>query len=680
MELIGLIGYGIAAIVYLIFFLLLVVAKQPTFASKIALLACIGSLVVLALSGLQIYLRLSLQYILLIEILKVALWCSVFLSINYGVDSLSSFFKHKLIRIYIIAGSLAAASISVSVILFANYDWLFLILLVLNLLGLVLLEQLFRNHKKQLKWAIWPLVVGMGMIFVFDFVMFAQAAMLQRLDFDYWYIRGFLAAIVVPLLVLTAKRMKDWTPDLFISRDVVFYSSMIMLSGVYLLILAFSGYVLRFIGTQWSDMLSTVFMLLGLLVLVTLLITNSLRSKVKVFISKHFFANKFDYRLEWLKLISAIEKSESKNIYEIACYAMRDCMHVNYCGFISIKNSQLVVTYSGDYVLTDELLKELHICHQFCLQQSWIIDIQEYQNNSNLYPDLKINAQLLLNNQVSAVVPAYREQELIGYFLLSQAPEKAILNWEDRDYLFAGSKQLAMYISLHEAQQTVAQSQQFAVYHRMSAFVLHDLKNIQAQLDLINSNATKHSDNPEFVKDVFATVDSAAKRLNKVVTQLRSKSPEPIERKYSRVNVNNVIVEAVHSCAHNLPLVENGMSSDLFLNIDEDRLLEVLVHLLENAQQACNGKGHVLINGKFVEDRLVISIEDNGCGMSDEFMREQLFQPFITTKGNAGMGIGVYEAQQFVEENNGVLQVQSKLDVGTTFTLDFPANINQGKE
>jgi hypothetical protein len=82
--------------------------------------------------------------------------------------------------------------------------------------------------------------------------------------------------------------------------------------------------------------------------------------------------------------------------------------------------------------------------------------------------------------------------------------------------IFAVSKQLGNYISLHEANEQLAQAKQFDAFHRMSAFLVHDLKNVQAQLSLVSSNAAKHRNNPDFIDDVFETVDSATSRLGHV--------------------------------------------------------------------------------------------------------------------------------------------------------------------
>ncbi|WNC72525.1 PEP-CTERM system histidine kinase PrsK [Thalassotalea psychrophila] len=672
MEFLGLIGYGIAAIAYLVFFLLLMVARQKTFASQLVIYACLTTLLSVAVCALQVYQSFSLQLTFIFEAIKIAFWSLLFISVNTGLQSFGQFIANQQVKKYLLIWLGLSVFGAFSVWVLQKYEWLFIVLLALNLFALVNLEQVFRNHQQQLRWALWPLTIGLGCLFIFDFVMYSQASMINRLDFDFWYARGFIAAAVMPLLLLSSKRLKDCSPDLFISRDVVFYSSMIVFSGIYLLILAFSGYLIRYIGGQWSDMLSTVFMVLGLLALVGLLIANSLRAKIKVFIGKHFFANKYDYRVEWLKLIAAIEKDDSNNLCVSACKAMGECLQVNYCAFIKVNGSELNIIYQGELNLSEQVLSQLKAIHKYSEKQQWIIDVREYERYPQRYPNLIIESALLLNSHIDLIVPTYSQQQLTGYFVLPGPQEKPMLNWEDRDFLFAVSKQLGNYLSLQNAQVKLAESQQFSVFHRMSAFVLHDLKNIQAQLSLITKNANQHQHNPEFVADVFSTVESASERLNKVVVQLRKKGKEAPKDNKTEINVGELISKSVDICNQDNPQVICSCDEKVLILVEQERLLNVFIHLIQNAQQACKHDGWVKVNGNIGINGLIITIEDNGQGMSSEFINEQLFKPFSTTKGNAGMGIGVFEAKQFIEEMHGQISVESTVGKGSLFTIKLP--------
>jgi len=216
----------------------------------------------------------------------------------------------------------------------------------------------------------------------------------------------------------------------------------------------------------------------------------------------------------------------------------------------------------------------------------------------------------------------------------------------------------------------LAEAKQFDAFNRMSAFLVHDLKNVQAQLALITSNATQHRNNPEFVDDVFETVESATERLDKVLTQLRDKQVAQSTSK--NVELGDIIKRVV--CQRNImqPKVSSSNEEEYFLTLDDERFFSVLNHLIQNAQEATADDGWVKVSTNRAQNHLNIIVSDNGCGMSEHFIKNRLFKPFDTTKGNAGMGIGVFEAKQFFESIGGSLTVDSAEDQGTNMVICIP--------
>jgi putative PEP-CTERM system histidine kinase len=279
------------------------------------------------------------------------------------------------------------------------------------------------------------------------------------------------------------------------------------------------------------------------------------------------------------------------------------------------------------------------------------------------------------------VVPIISAQAHYGFFVLSSPQdEKRLLNWEDRDLLTAISKQLNHYLALNEANEKLAYAKQFDAFNRMSAFLVHDLKNVQAQLALINTNAEKHRNNPEFIDDVFETVESATQRLDKMLTQLRNK--KVLETKQVKININKLIKRVIKQRNINQPQVQFELEQqepEIEMIIDGETLSSVLNHLIQNAQEATSADGWVTIKASYFNQSLNLAISDNGTGMSTQFIKTRLFKPFDTTKGNAGMGIGVYEAKQFIEGLGGSIQVTSFEGKGSTFLITIPDN-NQNEQ
>jgi putative PEP-CTERM system histidine kinase len=672
MEVIGTSGYLLASFAYIIFILLLLAARNKTFAGKLILVAALLILASSLTSAVQPKQGFSLLVVMVIETLKLAVWSVLIICTQANIISFKQLMTEPKVKYYLkIWAGLAVICWGLVIFSTDNIKTLFSLFLLLNLWLLVLLEQLYRNADVKVKWAIWSLVIALGTSTVFDFVLFAQAALVNQLDFSYWYARGFITAIGMPLILVSTRRIKDWSVDVFVSRDVVFYSSMLLISGAYLLLLSIAGYIINYMGGAWGNVISIAFVILGGTVLAALLITERLRKEVKVFITKHFFANKYDYRVEWLKSIEQLEIGENDNCYHTATHIICSSLNTQQGALIK-KHSQgyYQVIYQQNFALKQTDLSFLADVDDFCQQQGWIIDVREFVMVEDSYPGLTVNTQLCQQQKIDIIVPVFMNKTIYGFFLLALPNEQVLLNWEDRDLLFSITKQLSNYLSLNEANDRLAESKQFDAFNQMSAFLVHDLKNIQAQLALINSNAKRHKDNPDFIEDVFETVESATYRLDKVLMQLRNK--QVAETSKHNVDVEKLISNVVKQRNIQLPNVISNVDVKKLISINEETFSSVLNHLLQNSQEATLDDGWVKITAKLSNNALYIDILDNGCGMSEEFVANRLFKPFDTTKGNAGMGIGVYEAKQFIEGLQGTLKVISKENQGSQFKIVIP--------
>jgi len=674
MDNIGLVGYSLACSAYIIFALLIFAARNNSILARWVLISVLVTAIANGVAALQIDMGYSLQWVMLADAFKIACWSIWVLLCNAKDRSFRALLNNYYIKQYLAVWSiLTIVCWALTYFLNFSHEYLFLLFIVLNLWSLVLLEQLYRSADPKIRWAIWPLVIAIASISLFDFVLYAQATMVDGIDFDFWFSRGVISLAVVPLLLISTRRIRNGSVRIFVSRHVVFYSSMLMIAGVYLLIMALAGYVINYFGGEWGKLVSIGFLIFGGVVLAVLLMTETLRRKLKVFIAKNFFANKYEYRDEWLNLIGKIETSNAENHYQMATQFMMSKVEANYGAIIKqVTNTQFDVKYNQGLEFEDIFTPQLiHMCH-FCKREGWIIDIAEYLQTPSIYPDLSLNLLQCEEKNISVIVPIFIGKAFYGLFVLAVDRKLQKLNWEDRDLLFAISKQLGNFISLHEANDKIAESKQFDAFNRMSAFLVHDLKNVQAQLALITANADKHRNNPEFIDDVFETVESATSRLEKVLTQLRNK--QIAQSKSKKIELSTLIKKVVMQCNVRAPVVEFSTVQTCTIDVDDETLLSILNHLVQNAQEATSSSGWVKVAMQVDDLNVIITIEDNGSGMSQQFIEKRLFKPFDTTKGNAGMGIGVYEAKQFIEGIAGSIKVVSEENQGTQFIVNLPIN------
>lgn len=275
------------------------------------------------------------------------------------------------------------------------------------------------------------------------------------------------------------------------------------------------------------------------------------------------------------------------------------------------------------------------------------------------------------DSQVWLIVPLFHLNRLEAFVVLTQARVPRKLDWEDHDLLKTVGMQLANALALNKASEELANNRQFETYHRLSAYLVHDLKNLVAQISLIVRNAEKHKHNPDFFDDTIDTLNNVVKKMHHIVDQL--KQGETNARASTFVNLVELVSDIVQQHI-GTPAIQLTIGiDDCVITADKIKLSNILTNLLQNAQDATTGKeGWVKLELTKNHDYAVIKIIDNGTGMDQQFIAERLFKPFDTTKGNAGMGIGAYEARDYIIKQAGQIRVDSQPGQGTTFTIQLP--------
>lgn len=547
-------------------------------------------------------------------------------------------------------------------------------MLAMSISGLVLVEMLFRNSPKDRRWALKFLCIGLGSMFAYDFFMFAQALLNQHLAAGPAAGRGIILALLVPLLGISISRNPDWSLNVFVSRRVIFHSAALIGSGVYLVVMAAGGYYLRFYGGTWGATAQVIFVFGAALLLLTILFSGRFRAMLRVFLSKHFFSYKYDYRDEWQRLTQTLSAPEGQ-LRERAIQALAQIVE-SPAGALWLRNDSGVLLLVSHWNLADceaqpEPL-ESSLGH-FCEHRGWIIDLDGYRDDPEQYPGLRIPDWLTKNQRGWLIVPLLHAEQLQGFVMLTHPRVKHKLNWEDFDLLKAAASQIAAHIAQEETQEALLEARQFEAYNRFSTFVVHDLKNLIAQLSLLVSNAARHRDNPEFMDDAIETIEHSVERMNGILAQLRSGGlPDPamaetldlrsLARTVADHQAQRQPVPLLELCEHALPI-----------RAESRRLEGVVCHIVENAQEATAEDGKVTVRVYRDRDYGIIEVSDNGHGMETAFIQQELFRPFSSTKANKGMGIGAYQARSFMRSLGGDIEVSSTPGQGSRFRLLFPS-------
>jgi signal transduction histidine kinase len=107
------------------------------------------------------------------------------------------------------------------------------------------------------------------------------------------------------------------------------------------------------------------------------------------------------------------------------------------------------------------------------------------------------------------------------------------------------------------------------------------------------------------------------------------------------------------------------------LTVDPEQIQKVLLNLLLNANEALTTGGHIWVTTAQRSGWAVLSVRDNGCGMSPTFIEQSLFHPFRTTKSQ-GLGIGLFHCRTIVDVHKGRVEVESVEGQGSTFRVLLP--------
>lgn len=543
----------------------------------------------------------------------------------------------------------------------------FLVGVMMAIIGMILVEQYYRNAPQEQRWGIKFICLGFGTIFVYDFYLYSDALLFRKINTDIWAARGWVNTLVVPLIAISAARNPKWAVGIAVSRKIMFYSSALFGAAIYLLLMSAAGYYIRYSGGSWGTVFQLIFLFGAAVLLVILLFSGTSRAWLKIFISKHFFSYSYDYREEWLRFTQTLSEQET----ELRVRIIRSLAQLveSPAGGLWYRSEQGSYQPIARWNLPDVIHEAVDADVPFCLflkQHSWVVDLYQHDSESQQYAAMVLPDWLPAIPRARWVVPLMLHTDLIGFVVLTEPRSKINFNWEVRDLLKVAASQAASYLTQYETAQALSMARQFESFNRMSTFIVHDIKNLIAQLSLVVTNAEKHKDNPEFQQDMLETLSLSVNKMKRLLEKLSNAGKEENTK---LVMVEEVLQQIIESKSFYEPAPGlKVLDRNLWVNADSSRLARVLSHLVQNAIEATPRDGQVQVKLLQKDDWVVVEIRDTGQGMSEQFIQEKLFKPFESTK-TAGMGVGVFESREYIAELGGKMLVSSKVKQGTIFTV-----------
>jgi putative PEP-CTERM system histidine kinase len=517
----------------------------------------------------------------------------------------------------------------------------------------------------------------------------------------------WLAASAIPLfasgsvtaLSLARRRLSDMSVP--VARPVVYYSSVsLTLAGAFLLSMAVLSKLLPVLPPEWKHIVGLAFYLLagggGLL----LTLSPAANRAVKRFIDRNFYANRYDYRREWERVSGAIvpaarPEDVCRQIEALVCavfdaeraaiYLRDDRMRRAPGGPAPMRKVHGPSAMPAVIDAWNPLVVELDATRV-------PVRFDDLVHDLDLIPVAAENRPLLQAMNAAVCAPLCTGDQVIGLLWLAGKRSDEDYSHEDIEFLAAMARQLAAALWFARLAEQLAETRQLESLHRLSSFVLHDIKNHVSGLSLVVENARKHIGNPDFQRDALAVVERTVQSLRELMNQVAGMA-RPTEVQPTPVVVRELVDEAAAASglAHGVAQPDGGVAVSgirfrvecrgaTSVRVDRQLIRRVLVNLLTNARESLPGPGDISILAEVEPANgdgtgvLSLEVRDSGRGMSEEFIRTALFRPFATTKPS-GLGVGLAQCKSIVEAHGGTITVDSQPGAGTTFSVRLPAGL-----
>ncbi len=535
---------------------------------------------------------------------------------------------------------------------------------------LVLVHNLYCILSPAARHGLGPTLAALTALWAYDLNLYALGILAGAPASDLIALRPALSILLVPLFVLARRQAEGMR--LTVSRRVAFQSLSLVAIGTYLAAMALIANVMRSLGGDYGRVVQQVVLMGALAGLLLLIASPRFRAWLRVMVSKHFFRHRYDYRSEWMRFTETVGHPAATNgsLESRVVKALADITG-SPGGALMLPDANLTLGLEQTWHW-DEFSDPHHIVPtaiaEYLQASERVIEFdvvrQNPANERVAFPDW-----MLKRPAIWSAVPLVHFGRLVGLVVLSRPAHARRLDWEDFDLLKTVGGQVASYLSEAQSQYALSEARRFDEFNRRFAFIMHDIKNAVSQLSLLARNVERHADNPQFRQDMVETLNISAARLNTLLARLsqhhKGKATQPV-RLSLRAVVDVIVTQknALHPV-----LVGHDCAIEAFA--DRECVEQIIGHLVQNAIDASEPGVPVRIAIREIGQSVAIDVIDHGCGMSPEFIRDDLFKAFSSTK-QGGFGIGAFEARALAQAMNGRIEVHSRPGQGSRFTLWLP--------
>jgi putative PEP-CTERM system histidine kinase len=509
-------------------------------------------------------------------------------------------------------------------------------------------------------------LVTVGAMWLIDANMGIAGYVLGDVPVELVAARGIAIAGLAVLIALALGRTSGESVQL--SRAATFHSLSLLGLAVYFAITIMATSLIEALGGSHARIAQTAFVFGSTAAVLTAASSGWLRAWIKVKLVKHLFRHRYDYRAEWTRFTETLgEPKGGAPLDERLIKAVAD-LTSSPAGLLLVAEGpglavQASWRWEGEAVGSDTVALADHL-----RETGRILELDPIRDGAGGTDDAAVPPAVLAHGDAWVMVPLPHLGRLTGAILLARPVLPRALDWEDFDLLRIAGRQVASYLAEARAQTALAEARRFEEFNRRFAFILHDVKNIVSQLSLVARNAERHADNPAFRADMVATLNESATRMSDLLVRLAEREP-PRGEAPRPVSLARVAAQSAERFRLLGRVVVSGPDHRCAA-ADPARLQQLVDHLVHNALDAGGAEPVRVVSGGDA-DQVWIDVIDTGGGMTQQFIRDDLFRPFVSSKPT-GFGIGAYEARQLAVAMGGRIEVDSRVGQGTRFRVTLP--------
>ena len=575
-----------------------------------------------------------------------------------------------------------------------------LLRLALAICQLLLLENFYRATPPERRWHVGLACIALGGLAAYDVMVCADAVLSRAAAPSLLAGRAMAAVLVAPLLALAAARNRQWRVDIHLSRTAAFHSATLVGSGVFLLALAAAGELAQQFGdrlgaaTGWGSLAEICVVFAGVLAVLVLLTSGTARGALRRRLVDHFFTHRYDYRREWQRCIDILAAPDTQGLPERVVRALGETVDSG-SGLLFLREPGPAGDGPSQYRLSQDGLSQDGLSQDGLSQDglSWAgswntppagpLDAAQArillaaEGPRMLPPDAVVTPGFAPWLVVPLRDPDPAAARPMGCVVLARPRGDFRLDAEVFDLLRILAHEVAIHLAQQRAAARLLQTAELRAYGERFAFVAHDIKNVSSQLSLLLSNAETHLADPAFQRDMLGTVRASVDRIGGLIRRLEpardaapSSSPPSLD---PAVALTNLLAARPREIALDVEPAAAGVR----IGMEAAAFAASVTHLLDNAITAAGPDG-VRVRLRATATQAVVDIEDDGPGMTAEFLRDCLFTPFVT-RTEGGSGIGAFQARELARGAGGEVTVRSTPDRGTTMRLSLPRAAQDGE-